>query len=256
MPSTAHLIVIGLLLVLSGCSGPAVRLAPEDGVHVVRRGETLYSIAMSYDMDWRTLAARNGIPPPYTIYVGQRLFLTGKTVPQDGASLTGKTVPQDGASLTGKTVPQERASGPAPQATAKARKKAAPPPPVGKIAWTWPTEGRVVSTFVQGHATRKGIDIAGELGQPVRAAADGEVVYSGSGLAGYGKLIILKHNERFLSAYGYNQALLVSEGQAVQAGQVIARMGQAEVGKPMLHFEIRLDGHPIDPLRQLPQASR
>lgn len=232
MPSTARLIVIGLLLVLSGCSGPAVRLAPEDGVHVVRRGETLYSIAMSYDMDWREVAARNGIPPPYTIYVGQRLFLTGKAVPQ------------------------ERASGPAPQATAKARKKAASPPPVGKIAWTWPTEGRVVSTFVQGHATRKGIDIAGELGQPVRAAADGEVVYSGSGLAGYGKLIILKHDERFLSAYAYNQALLVSEGQAVQSGQVIARMGQAEVGKPMLHFEIRLDGNPIDPLRQLPQASR
>ncbi|MFZ5466233.1 MAG: peptidoglycan DD-metalloendopeptidase family protein, partial [Pseudomonadota bacterium] len=140
--------------------------------------------------------------------------------------------------------------------TAKARKEAAPLPPVGKIAWAWPTEGRVVSSFLAGHATRKGIDIAGELGQPVRAAASGEVVYSGSGLAGYGRLIILKHDERFLSAYAYNQALLVSEGETVQSGQIIARMGQAEAGKPMLHFEIRLDGNPIDPLRQLPQASR
>ncbi|MEW5972810.1 MAG: peptidoglycan DD-metalloendopeptidase family protein [Pseudomonadota bacterium] len=233
MPSTARLLVVGLLLVLSGCSGPAVRFAPEDGVHVVRRGETLYSIATAHDMDWREVASRNGIRPPYTLHVGQRLFLTGKTVTQDGA-----------------------VADPAPKATAKSRKGPAPLPPVGKIAWTWPAEGRVVTTFVQGHATRKGIDIAGELGQPVRAAASGEVVYSGSGLAGYGRLIILKHDERFLSAYAYNQALLVSEGETVQSGQIIARMGQAEAGKPMLHFEIRLDGNPIDPLRQLPQASR
>lgn len=233
MPSTARLLVVGLLLVLSGCSGPAVRFAPEDGVHVVRRGETLYSIATAHDMDWREVASRNGIRPPYTLHVGQRLLLAGKTVTQDGA-----------------------VADPAPKATAKARKEAAPLPPVGKIAWAWPTEGRVVSSFLAGHATRKGIDIAGELGQPVRAAASGEVVYSGSGLAGYGRLIILKHDERFLSAYAYNQALLVSEGETVQSGQIIARMGQAEAGKPMLHFEIRLDGNPIDPLRQLPQASR
>lgn len=233
MSPSARLLVVGLLLVLTGCSGPAVRFVPEDGVHVVRRGETLYSIATAYDMDWRELASRNGLRPPYTLHVGQRLVLAGKTVTQEGA-----------------------VADPAPKATAKARKEAAPLPPVGKIAWTWPTEGRVVTTFVQGHPTRKGIDIAGELGQPVRAAASGEVVYSGSGLAGYGKLIILKHDERFLSAYAYNQALLVSEGETVQSGQIIARMGQAEVGKPMLHFEIRLDGNPIDPLRQLPQAGR
>lgn len=234
MPSSARLFVAGLLLVLSACSGPAVRFAPEDGVHVVRRGETLYSIATAHDMDWRELARRNGIRPPYTLHVGQRLVLAGKTATQDGA-----------------------VADPAPKASAKnSRRQAAPPPPVGKIAWIWPTEGRVVTTFVQGHATRKGIDIAGELGQPVRAAASGEVVYSGSGLAGYGKLIILKHDERFLSAYAYNQKLLVSEGQAVQSGQIIARMGQAEAGKPMLHFEIRLDGNPIDPLRQLPPVRR
>ncbi|MGB9670262.1 MAG: peptidoglycan DD-metalloendopeptidase family protein [Halothiobacillaceae bacterium] len=230
----ARLLVVGLLLVLTGCSGPAVRFVPEDGVHVVKRGETLYSIAMAYDMDWRELASRNGMRPPYTLHVGQRLVLAENRVTQEGGGV----------------------ADPAPKATGKSRKGPAPQLPVGKIAWTWPTEGRVVTTFVQGHATRKGIDIAGELGQPVRAAANGEVVYSGSGLAGYGKLIILKHDERFLSAYAYNQTLLVSEGETVQSGQIIARMGQAEVGKPMLHFEIRLDGNPIDPLRQLPQRSR
>ncbi|MFZ5466234.1 MAG: LysM peptidoglycan-binding domain-containing protein, partial [Pseudomonadota bacterium] len=134
MPSTARLLVVGLLLVLSGCSGPAVRFAPEDGVHVVRRGETLYSIATAHDMDWREVASRNGIRPPYTLHVGQRLLLAGKTVTQDGA-----------------------VADPAPKATAKARKEAAPLPPVGKIAWAWPTEGRVVSSFLAGHATRKGI---------------------------------------------------------------------------------------------------
>jgi lipoprotein NlpD len=224
-------LVAGLLLLLSGCSGPAVRFDAEDGVHVVRQGETLYSIATAYDMDWREVARRNGIRPPYTIQVGQRLVLTGKATPE-------AAVPE-----------------PAMKATAKARKETTPLPPVGKIAWIWPTEGRVVSTFLAGHPTRKGIDIAGNLGQPIRAAAAGEVVYSGSGLTGYGKLIILKHDERFLSAYAYNQDLLVSEGESVQSGQVIGRMGQAEAGKPMLHFEIRLDGNPIDPLRQLPQGS-
>lgn len=230
----AAFFILGLMPLLSGCSGPAVRFAGENGVHVVKRGETLYSIAMAYDLDWRELANRNGLRPPYTLYVGQRLLLgDARPAAQDAASAEANK-----------------------QAAAKTRKTAPLLPPIGKIPWQWPTEGRVVSTFQAGHPTRKGIDIAGELGQPVRAAASGEVVYSGSGLVGYGKLIILKHDERFLSAYAYNQALLVSEGETVQSGQIIARMGQAEVGKPMLHFEIRLDGNPIDPLRQLPQASR
>ena len=222
----AVLLLSSFLLAMAGC-GPAVRFAPEDGVHVVQRGETLYSIATSYDLDWKEVARRNGIRSPYTLYVGQRLRITGQ-----GASAAPVS------------------SGPADESDAPTG------PPVGSINWAWPTEGRVVSTFLNGHATRKGIDIAGTMGQPVRAAAAGEVVYSGSGLAGYGKLIILKHDARFLSAYAYNQDLLVSEGQRVQSGEVIAHMGQSEVGKPRLHFEIRLDGNPIDPLRQLPRTAR
>ncbi len=235
MPWPARLFIPALALLLSACSGPAVRFIPADGEHVVQRGETLYSIAMSYDMDWRELARRNGIRPPYTIYAGQRLRLVGEPLPEARSAAAPKAKP-------------------ASKAQAKAPPRPAPKP--GSIAWAWPTEGRVVSTFVAGHPTRKGIDIAGRLGQPIHAAAAGEVVYSGSGLPGYGKLIILKHDERFLSAYAYNQTLLVSEGQKVAREQIIAHMGQAEAGKPMLHFEIRLDGRPVDPLQHLPQGSR
>lgn len=246
MRRTARLLVVGLLLALSGCSGPAVRFVPEDGVHVVRRGETLYSIATAYDLDWREVARRNGIRSPYTIQVGQRLQLRG------GAPVAGRTsrpVASSAPKASVKAYPKPSAK--ASVQPAKWSKPAAPPQ---VITWTWPTQGRVASTFLAGHATRKGIDISGKSGQPIRAAAAGEVVYSGSGLSGYGKLIIIKHTSRFLSAYAYNQVLLVSEGEPVQSGQIIARMGQAEANKPMLHFEIRLDGNPVDPLRHLPRG--
>ncbi len=215
-------LIVSLVLLLGGCSGSSIRDFPEAGVHVVQRGDTLYSIATSYGLDWKALAQHNRLAPPYTLHVGQRLRLGGEAV---------------GRVATTRDAPGESPSSVSPSA----------------IGWRWPTEGRVVNTFRSGHAIRKGIDIAGAIGQPVHAAAAGEVAYSGSGLPGYGKLIILKHDARYLSAYAYNHELLVSEGQRVQSGQVIARMGQAEVGKPMLHFEIRLDGDPVDPLRYLPR---
>ncbi len=228
--------LVSLPFAMTGC-GPAVRFAPENGVHVVQRGETLYSIATAYDMDWKKIARSNGMHPPYTILVGQRLRVTGPASSHESPG----------------HAPQARASR---SSNDEDEPNDAPAPPIGATRWVWPTEGRVVSTFLHGHATRKGIDIAGTLGQPVRAAAAGEVVYSGSGLAGYGNLIILKHDSRILSAYAYNQDLLVSEGQRVQSGQIIAHMGQSEVDRPRLHFEIRLDGNPIDPLRQLPRIPR
>ncbi|MEW6764582.1 MAG: peptidoglycan DD-metalloendopeptidase family protein [Pseudomonadota bacterium] len=217
-------LAISLVLVLAGCASSSIRDFPSSGVHVVQRGETLYSIATSHGLDWKVVARVNRLSPPYTLHVGQRLRLAGTASRDRGASSARDT-----------------------------RDDAPPDQPPTAIDWSWPTEGRVVTSFKPGHATRKGIDIAGRLGQPVHAAASGEVAYSGSGLPGYGKLIILKHDARYLSAYAYNHELLVSEGQRVQSGQMIARMGQAEVGKPLLHFEIRLDGDPIDPLRHLPR---
>ncbi len=136
-----------------------------------------------------------------------------------------------------------------------------PPAPLGdngvaeigsSLHWQWPTEGRVAQGFAEDDATRKGLKIAGTLGQPIYAAEAGRVVYSGSGLIGYGALIIIKHNKDYLSAYGYNSKILVKEGDQVTKGEHIAEMGRNGGGPPMLHFEIRQRGKPVDPTRVLP----
>ncbi|HZV37269.1 MAG TPA: peptidoglycan DD-metalloendopeptidase family protein, partial [Pseudoxanthomonas sp.] len=119
--------------------------------------------------------------------------------------------------------------------------------------WRWPADGTVAGTYAAGNATRQGIDIAGKEGQPVRAAADGVVVYSGAGLVGYGELVIIKHSESWLSAYGHNRRRLVNEGQNVKAGQQIAEMGHSGASRDMLHFEIRYNGKPLDPQEYLPK---
>lgn len=190
----------------------SVSQLPANGIHEVRAGETLYAIAFRYGRDVRELAAINGIGAPYVIHPGQRLRVTG----------------------TAHTTPPER----------ERRRSAAP----AKLHWTWPASGKLVKAF---GSQSKGIDVAGKVGDPVRAAADGEVVYAGSGLRGYGKLVIVKHDERTLSAYGYNSALSVTEGALVKAGQRVARMGRRG-DRGLVHFEIRRDGKPLDPVTLLP----
>ena len=151
------------------------------------------------------------------------------------------------------------------QAAAPVAPVASPPPPApspkservaelsaGGVSWRWPGEGKVTGTFVAGDQIRQGIDIAGKAGDPVRAAADGEVVYSGNGLLGYGELIIVKHNANFLSAYGHNRQRLVKEGDRVKAGQQIAELGSSATAREELHFEIRRNGKPVNPLDYLP----
>jgi lipoprotein NlpD len=123
----------------------------------------------------------------------------------------------------------------------------------GDVAWRWPADGQVVGGYVAGDQMRQGIDIAGKSGAPVRAAADGTVVYSGNGLIGYGELIIVKHNPAFLSAYGHNRKRLVQEGDHVKAGQTIAEMGSSSANRDELHFEIRKNGKPSNPLDYLPR---
>ncbi len=132
--------------------------------------------------------------------------------------------------------------------------KPAPSPPVrsGAIVWAWPTDGRVISRFVANDPTRQGIAIDGKQGQPVRAAADGVVVYSGTGLVGYGELIIVKHDDQWLSAYGHNRIRLAKEGETVRVGQQIAELGRSGISRDMLHFEVRSHGKPVDPLQKLP----
>ncbi len=228
----------------------------------VQRGDTLYGIAFRNGIDVRDLAAWNGIGAPYVIYPGQVLRL----YPRDGsgprttrpsestpsAPVTARTEPATPARppATATTTPKPAATGPATAPVARPPVAAAP---ASDIRWRWPADGQLLNRFVAGEPTRQGIDITANAGTPVHAAADGVVVYSGSGLVGYGELVIIKHDDAWLSAYGHNRARMVNEGAIVKAGQQIAVMGRTGAPRDMLHFEIRHNGKPVDPLLYLPR---
>ncbi|WP_184448515.1 peptidoglycan DD-metalloendopeptidase family protein [Xanthomonas sp. 3498] len=223
----------------AAASAPRVSV-PKPGVSAaVRRGDTLYAIARANNITPQDLAGWNGLQPPYTIYPGQSL----KLYPPGGA-----VAARPGS---GPVTPPPT-SGAGAGAAARPPSVPAPAPVSSGFSWRWPADGVVVSRFVGGEATKQGIDIGGSNGEAVRAAADGVVVYSGAGLVGYGELIIVKHNEQWLSAYGHNRKRLVNEGQNVKAGQQIAEMGHSGAARDMLHFEIRYNGKPVDPLLYLP----
>jgi lipoprotein NlpD len=185
---------------------------------------------------------------------------------QPAASVTrATTAPPASASNLPSTTPAPTsttatpAAAPAPTTTTPAPSPATTPViatsasrSVQGIAWRWPTQGQLIARFVAADATKQGIDVAGTAGQAIVAVADGDVVYSGSGLIGYGELIIIRHSDSFLSAYGHSRARLVTEGQSVKAGQQIAEMGRTGAAREMLHFEIRKNGKPVDPLGFLP----
>jgi lipoprotein NlpD len=237
-----------------------------DGYYRVRKGDTLHAIAFKFGLDWKNIAGWNGIRAPYTIYPDQELRLAApsgysRQQTQSGSTSTVvKAAPSKGSSSkTAEYKPATTVKPAASTTTTATTSTAAPKPapkPVVKNAnpgkWLWPVEGRVVSNFKPNDPARKGIDIGGKEGQSVVASASGEVVYSGSGLIGYGELIIIKHNEQLLSAYAHNRKRLVKEGQNVSGGDHIAEMGKNDRSQAMLHFEIRLDGTPQDPLKYLP----
>ena len=216
-------------LVLAGCGGTRWDQVPREE-HIVRSGETLYTIAWRYGKDHRDLARWNRLGDGSLIYPGQVIRLTP---PPGGSGKSAATRPA-------------RPDSKAPQRPApKAPQDPSPP-------WIWPTRGPVVAGFGARPGSGTGVLIGGKLGQAVVSAADGRVVYSGSGLIGYGKLIIVKHNETYLSAYGHNASLLVREGESVRRGQRIATMGEGPGQEPRLHFEIRQNGVPVDPRPHLP----
>jgi len=255
-------------------SAAPARPAPTSGKTVtVRKGDTLYRIAKAHGISALDLAMWNRIAAPYTIHPGQtlRLLPPGEpkparpnppqqqpTRPVAGTNpATGKPVDPGRPATTDKPAARTVATTPTrPAAGTGSGKPAAPVAtsvPDAGFAWRWPADGSVVGRFIAGDPTRQGIDIAGKSGAPVRAAADGVVVYSGAGLVGYGELIIIKHSEQWLSAYGHNRARLVNEGQRVKAGEQIAEMGRSGASRDMLHFEIRYNGKPQDPLLALPK---
>jgi lipoprotein NlpD len=241
-----------------------------DTHYTVVRGDTLYSIAFRAGVDFRDLAHWNHIPAPYVIHPGRRLRITppphvagvpsrpvfhtvkppvhhvpAPTVPKPHhpaqvASAMSTTVP-----VAGESTPPDRAPAPAsavPSAPSRTR---------DGVTWRWPADGPLVDRF-NAHDAIPGIEIAGKAGEPVRAAASGVVVYSGNGLVGYGELIIIKHNDTYLSAYGHNRTRLVREGERVRAGQVIARMGSSGAPRNELEFQVRRKGKPVNPEHYLP----
>ena len=224
----------------NGPSSPPPRVStPKPGkTVVVNKGDTMYGIAFRNGIDVRDLASWNGIGAPYTIYPGQHLRL----YPKGSTSVVTTTPTKPGA-------PKPTA----PKPVTPAPRPVTPPPAASPIAWTWPASGTILNGYVAGEPTKQGIDIGGNGGDPVRAAGDGVVVYSGAGLVGYGELIIVKHNEAWLSAYGHNRKRLVNEGQLVKAGQQIAEMGRTGAAREMVHFEIRYNGKPVDPQAYLPK---
>lgn len=282
-----------------GDPGPSAgRAAPVQGGYVVKKGDTLYSIAQGHGVDPKVLAEWNNIADPRAIYVGQQLFMAPPqlaepslfSIPDAAPSSSVVSRPdmppppetkQRAGPAKLKTEPQALKLPYSDQAVAQLKSGTATPPAMAikadpilekdpataiesappspnvapgddRIEWIWPARGKIAELFSE---STKGIDIAGKPGQTVTASAGGKVVYSGEGLRGYGKLIIIKHNNTYLSAYAHNSKLLVKEGQTVTRGQKIAEMGDTDSTMVKLHFEIRKNGKPVDPLKHLPGLS-
>ncbi|MDD0837198.1 peptidoglycan DD-metalloendopeptidase family protein [Curvibacter sp. HBC61] len=229
---------------------PGAENAGKPGYYTVKPGDTLIRIGLETGQNWRDLVRWNNLDNPNLIEVGQvlRVVPPGATVTESGAV----TRPVGAAVVTPVPAGSTRANG---TATATVTPAPAPAPAAAAPSdddpgFMWPTSGALLAGFDE--AKNKGLDLAGKAGDPVLAAADGRVVYAGAGLRGYGNLIILKHNNTFLTAYAHNQLLLVKEDQAVRKGQKIAEMGNSDADRVKLHFEIRRQGKPVDPTRYLP----
>nr|WP_040517137.1 peptidoglycan DD-metalloendopeptidase family protein [Gilvimarinus chinensis] len=263
-------IILNIAAVVACSSPPPAQVADRQQppsrkilIHTVAPNETLYSISWRYGLDFRELARHNGIGPPYTIYASQQLRLdvddASKRKPPPAIAAR-EPAPQPARPSTREAETVKRPAPTAPVKPPRSENKTPsvsdnkPPPKLtGAVTWQWPARGNVIAGFSSSSGLNKGIDISGKLGEPVVAAADGYVVYAGTGLRGYGKLVIVKHNETFLSAYAHNRALRVQEGESVKGGQQIAELGSSGTDKEKLHFEIRRDGKPVNPLTYLPK---
>lgn len=224
----------------------SVTSQPEkSGMYVVKADDTLYSIAWQFGLDYRVIAALNHLHTPYQLAAGQQLVLVE---PQHTAP----------AGLGNPPIVVKHLPGYSSQIDKQAVVTSAPTSQVAKAApntaWVWPTTGTVIKSYSANQNNgNKGIDITGKLGQPIVAAASGDVVYSGNGIPGYGNLILLKHNSDYLTAYAFNEKNQVKEGQIIKQGQEIALMGKGTAAKPELHFEIRYKGQPVNPGNYLPK---
>lgn len=266
--------IIILLLLISGCAertkpAPVVSLGgsvPTNAAskstikgasYVVKAGETLYSIAWRSGKDVRTIAKINNLKAPYNIYPKQILRLIPKTSKSSPSKQVSVKTPKKNVNNTlkipTKTVANKKTQEYGVNNGGKFSKVKVPSLTQKVNNWIWPVKGRIVSKFSNAAKGNKGLDISGKHGQPIKAAAGGLVVYAGNALRGYGNLIIIKHNDDYLSAYAHNDVLLVKEQQIIKTGQIIAKMGSSGTDRIMLHFEIRFRGKSVDPMRYLPR---
>jgi lipoprotein NlpD len=230
---------------------PGFENAGKVGYYTVKPGETLIRIGLETGQNWKDIAAWNNLAQPNQIEVGQVLRVTPPTTTVAAAESNGVvTRPISSSSIASSQVQPGQASSAAakPGAAAAAAEPAAATE--SGLSWIWPVPGPVLAGFDE--LKNKGLDLGGAAGEPVLAAAEGRVVYVGAGLRGYGNLIILKHNNTYLTAYAHNKTLLVKEDQAVRKGQKIAEMGNSDADRVKLHFEVRRQGKPVDPLKYLP----
>ena len=256
---------------------------PSPNTYVVRKGDTLYSIAFRYGLDYKKIASNNGVGADYSIFPGQRLQLgiqktatrnnSNSSIIRDVSINKPKVVVVRNSQNNAGSIVKERSISKNKPAIKKVKQTTVSKSSVtknqkkpdkkqistdddvtsGPIKWQWPADGKVIATFKTTGKVNKGININGSKGEPVKAAAYGKVVYAGNGLLGYGNLVIVNHNRQYLSAYAHNSRVLVKENEIVKAGQKIAEIGNTGADKTMLHFEIRRDGKPINPLQYLPK---
>lgn len=237
--------------------------------YTVKKGDTLYSIALEFGQDYREIAAWNQIDDVNMIKIGQTLRVAA---PAEGTARSEAPARSEGSGAVSTAVvttpvvatpaleskplnatplpPVAAKPEAAAPVVAKVEPAAAHGADSGAFTWSWPTSGAIVEPFVEGR--NKGIDLAGKLGDPVLAAGDGKVVYAGNGLRGYGNLVIIKHNSDYLSAYAHNSKILVKEGDTVKRGSKIAEVGSSDTDRAKLHFEVRRQGKPVDPTKYLP----
>ena len=279
-----RLVVVGLfLLIIVGCStrkypAPIVQIdqsqspyseshrnSLDSDFYTVKKGETLYSIAWRAGIDFRLLAQMNDIKKPYAIYPGQKIALSQKVAksvkyqkskPAVSNSNTNqkfnkKTIAKEKSEEYGKKQADQKTKKAVTQNVKKEVKNDSFPSKVRH--WRYPSNGKIIDTYSTRENGNKGIDFGGQKGDPILAAADGKVVYAGSALRGFGNLIIIKHNNDYLSAYAHNRVLKVKEQDWVKAGQLIAEMGDSGTDKVKLHFEIRFRGRTVNPLKYLPK---
>ena len=259
----------GAAIATAPAAVPTVSRTAKDGIYVAQRGDTVQNVAAAFAVDPKDLARWNGLSESDALIAGQTLQVTPPPSVATVSPITGsgqaevRPLPPSGVSTPGvpgalpPTAPPPTALPPAAPVTPPV----APPtpvapvpepsrPPAATLPWIWPTPGKVIETFDD--PRNKGIDIAGNEGAPVQAAADGEVVYVGSAVRGYGNLVIVRHTDDFITAYAHNRKVLVAEKQSVKRGQAIAELGRSDADRPKLHFEIRHQGKPVDPLKYLP----